>query len=162
MAAVSVNKLCLSFGPKQILEDISFSLEAGDRLGIVGPNGCGKTSLLNLLLGLIEPDSGSVYIAKDTSVGMLGQNDAFEGDGSTSVSEAMYAGFPELLSAEARLAELSEWLERHSSDHESDEFRSATAEFGSLNDSFIRGGGHWFRSRCRSILSKSGPEILSR
>ena len=156
MAVISVNRLCLSFGPKQILEDISFSLEAGDRLGIVGANGCGKTSLLKLLLGELEPDSGSVYIAKDTDIGTLGQNDAFEGDGSTSVSEAMYAGFPELLSAEARLAELSLWLERNSASHDTPEYRSATAEFSSLTDSFARGGGHWFRSRCRSILSKMG------
>ena len=51
MTILSVNGLSLSFGPKDILKDVSFALNENDRLGIVGANGCGKSTLLSLLLG---------------------------------------------------------------------------------------------------------------
>jgi zinc transport system ATP-binding protein len=62
MPAVSVEKLCVSYGGVRILSDVSFSLEEGDFLAIVGPNGGGKTTLVRALLKLTEHDSGSVNI----------------------------------------------------------------------------------------------------
>ena len=50
MTIISVNDLSLSFGPKDILKNVSFALNENDRLGIVGSNGCGKSTLLSLLL----------------------------------------------------------------------------------------------------------------
>ena len=64
MIAISVNDLTLRFGVKSVLEKISFSLEEGDKLGIIGVNGCGKSSLFKLILGEYEPDEGSVFISK--------------------------------------------------------------------------------------------------
>jgi len=158
MTVLSVNGISLSFGPKSILEDISFALDAQDKLGIVGPNGCGKTSLLKLLLGEEEADSGEVYIAKDRTVGVLGQAEAFEvsGDSGVTALEQMYLAFPELLNAEKRIAELSSWLERHPEEADTGKHRSITNEYSMLNDRFNRDGGHWFRGRCRSVLEKMG------
>ena len=78
MTIISVNDLSLSFGPKDILKNVSFALNENDRLGIVGSNGCGKSTLLSLLLGRTEPTSGSVYINQNTTVGILTQDSAFE------------------------------------------------------------------------------------
>lgn len=55
MTSISVNDLSLSFGIKPILEKVSFSLEEGDKLGIIGVNGCGKSTLFKLILGELEP-----------------------------------------------------------------------------------------------------------
>ena len=58
---LSVEDLNVSYGKHRVLEDISFSLDKGDYVGIVGPNGSGKTTLVRTLLGLIEADSGKIH-----------------------------------------------------------------------------------------------------
>ena len=60
MTIISVNDLSLSFGPKDILKNVSFALNENDRLGIVGSNGCGKSTLLSLLLGRTEPRAACI------------------------------------------------------------------------------------------------------
>ena len=64
MLAISINDLSLSFGTTPILQSVSFSLEENDKLGIIGVNGCGKSTLFRLILGEEEPTSGEVYISK--------------------------------------------------------------------------------------------------
>ena len=73
MTAISINNLSFSFGIKPILKNVSFSLEEGDKMGIIGVNGCGKSTLMSLILGELEPDEGNVYISKEKSVGVLTQ-----------------------------------------------------------------------------------------
>lgn len=77
MTVISVSRLTLNYGMRTVLENISFSLNENDRLGIVGVNGCGKTSLFRLILGEEIPDSGEVFIAKGKSIGVLAQDSAF-------------------------------------------------------------------------------------
>ena len=74
MIAISINRLGLSFGTNEIFRDISFALNEGDRLGIIGVNGCGKSSLFKIIMGEYTPDEGSIFIAKDKSVGILRQD----------------------------------------------------------------------------------------
>ena len=59
MSAKDINK---SYGTDVILEDVSFSVNKGDRIGIVGPNGAGKTTLLRIISGELEPTSGELFI----------------------------------------------------------------------------------------------------
>jgi zinc transport system ATP-binding protein len=59
---IVVDKLSFSYGKNQILENVSFSIEANQLIGIVGPNGGGKTTLLNLLLGFLKPSFGKIHL----------------------------------------------------------------------------------------------------
>ena len=154
MLSISINNLSLSFGDRVILDGVSFSLEESDKLGIIGVNGSGKTSLFKLITGEYEPTEGEVYISRDKSVGLLSQYGAFDGDGedTSSVLENMYNAFPELLRAEARLQELESLLENHEDKNHS----SYTNEYTALHEQFLRDGGLEFRGRCASILSKLG------
>ena len=68
MLAISINDLSLSYGVVPILEKVSFSLEENDKLGIIGVNGCGKSTLFSLILGEREPDEGDVFIARGKSI----------------------------------------------------------------------------------------------
>mgnify|MGYP003294163697 CR=1 FL=1 len=77
MIAISVNELTLRYGMRTVLENISFALNEEDKLGIVGINGCGKSSLFRLIMGEEECDSGEIYISKDKTVGILRQDGAF-------------------------------------------------------------------------------------
>ena len=155
MIAISVNNLTLRFGTTSILEKISFSLEENDKLGIIGANGSGKTSLFKLITGEYEAEEGEIYISKGKTVGILSQYGAFsEEDASegTTALEHMYAAFPALLAAEKRLSQLEILL----ADHTDAKHSIYTNEYMSLNDRFIRDGGLEFRGRCRSILQKLG------
>ena len=84
MTALSVNNLTLSYGMREILCDVSFAVNEDDRVGIVGVNGCGKTSLFRLISGEEIADSGEIYISKGKSIGVLTQDMAFRlPDGAT-------------------------------------------------------------------------------
>lgn len=159
MIALSTENLSLSFGTKKVLTGVSFSVDEYDRLGIIGSNGCGKSTLFKLILGEIEPDEGSVYISKEKTVGILRQDDAFaevSGDnGEATALEIMYNSFPHLLSAEKRLAELEAALEngKYPTGRSRD---SVVSEYTALNEKFIADGGLEFRGRCASTLAKMG------
>ncbi len=159
MIALSTENLSLSFGTNTILTGVSFSADECDRIGIIGANGCGKSTLFKLILGELEPDGGSIYISKDKSIGILRQDDAFcdfEGeDGEASALEVMYNSFPELLEAEKRLAALEAML-ADGNDTQGRSKESLVSEYTSLNERFIRDGGLEFRGRCASTLSKMG------
>ena len=158
MTAISVNNLSFSFGIKPILKNVSFSLEDGDKMGIIGVNGCGKSTLLGLILGELEPDEGNIYISKEKTVGVLTQDGAFEINElcGNSALEQMYAAFPELLRLEARLSVLERELEETEHDRDPEAHARLAAEFTDLNNKFISGGGLEFRGRAASILMKLG------
>jgi lipopolysaccharide export system ATP-binding protein len=59
---IRVEKISLSFGKRQILDNINFNVKSGEILGMLGPNGVGKSTLFNLIIGLIKPDFGSIII----------------------------------------------------------------------------------------------------
>ena len=59
-ALVSLNKISLAFGKRRILDEVSFNINEGEILGMLGPNGVGKSTIFNLITGQIKPDSGSI------------------------------------------------------------------------------------------------------
>ncbi len=162
MISISTSNLSYRIGVRDILTDVTFSLEDGDRLAIVGVNGSGKSTLMRLITGEYTPDDGAIYIAKDKTVGMLHQDDAFnilrEEDGSPvsdTVLGQMYAAFPELCRMEARLAQIESELHTATGDT----LTYLSAEFASLNARFAEEGGLHYKSRCRSFLTHLGfPE----
>ena len=158
MIAISIEKLTFGFGTRVILDNLNFSLDETDRLGIVGVNGCGKSTLFKLILGEYEADEGRIYISKDKTVGVLRQDDAFADfrfDGEEmSILEVMYRSFPELLRDEERLSALEAQMK--SGEYGGRSAESVASEYTSLNESFIARGGLEFRGRCRSTLKGMG------
>lgn len=157
MLAITVNNLGVSFGAKDLFKNISFALEENDKLGIIGTNGCGKSTLFKVILGELDATNGNVYIAKNKTIGILTQDCAFEVSdlvGKTAL-EQMYAAFPELIRMEEKLSLLEEQMsnEEHSDEHIrlSDEYHELYTKFSSL-------GGLDYKSRCASILLKMGFE----
>lgn len=70
--------LCKSIGSRTLFDSVSFSLHSGERLGLIGANGTGKTTLIRILAGLDEPDTGQVNLSKNIKAGYLGQSDIFD------------------------------------------------------------------------------------
>ena len=71
---VTISNLSKSFGIKRILDNVSLNISDGDRIGLVGENGCGKTTFCKILLGKELSDSGDVAIASDVEIGYLPQD----------------------------------------------------------------------------------------
>ncbi|MBQ9429124.1 MAG: ABC-F family ATP-binding cassette domain-containing protein [Clostridia bacterium] len=156
MIILSTTDLTLRFGTLTVLEKVSFSVNEGDRLGIIGVNGAGKSTLFRLITGEYEADSGAVYISKGKTVGLLSQNaDLTCESGGESALEHMYLAFPRLLQDEKRLAELETAIstEKNTS---SAAYENLTAEFSELHRAFAEAGGEYFRGKCKSILMRMG------
>ena len=83
----------VEFPTKTVLEGVSLGVDEGARIGVVGRNGDGKSTLLRLLAGMVEPDEGRVIRTRGVSVGVLGQADAL--DGADSVRRAVVGDAPE-------------------------------------------------------------------
>ena len=153
MIALSTQDLSLSFGTDIILKDVSFALNDGDRLGIIGVNGAGKTSLFRIISGQYSADSGAVYIQKGHTVGMLEQNpDLSALPGEMTCIEYMYTAFESLLSLEKEILRVEGQL----AGALGDDIMTLSTRLGELNTRFANEGGLEFRSRCRGMLLRLG------
>ncbi|MEC4015861.1 ABC-F family ATP-binding cassette domain-containing protein [Streptomyces sp. H27-D2] len=101
---ITLRGVSKGFGDRLLLDDVSFSARPGERLGIVGENGAGKSTMLRLLAGAIRPDDGEVSVLADGGSGYLGQTPELPPD--RTVQEAVDAALVELRTMERRLREL--------------------------------------------------------
>jgi ATP-binding cassette subfamily F protein 3 len=144
-------------GDLKILSGASLSVEAGEKIGLVGRNGAGKTTLLEILAGNLEADSGSVDRVGSARVGMTSQS-LYAGErGGVSVEEEIISAFVSLIEREKVLEELEARL---SEDPSSD----LLERYGRLQGEFERDGGYDYRARAASTLSGLGfaPEDWKR
>lgn len=99
-ALLSVNGLALSYGAQRLLDGVTFAIAPGEKAGLVGRNGCGKTSLLKILAGVQEADAGDLSLRRQIRVGYLPQE--FELDPNLTVRQNIEAGAADLLGWIAR------------------------------------------------------------
>ena len=155
MYVLTASEVGLAYGTDTVLEKVSFALEENARCGVIGVNGCGKSTLFKLITGDLEPTEGSVNIPKGKTVGILRQDDAFTAeDGNMTVTERMWRAFPEHLAAEARLAVLEPLLATGE--------EKVIREYTSLHERYVENGGLTYRSRSVSILAKLGFDEAAR
>ncbi|NOX71972.1 MAG: ABC transporter ATP-binding protein [Candidatus Micrarchaeota archaeon] len=77
---ITINNVSLSYNGHDILKDVTFNIKKGNFLGLIGPNGGGKTTLLKIILGLIKPTKGNVIVADDANIGYVPQFSNFDLD----------------------------------------------------------------------------------
>ncbi|PFG33354.1 ABC-F family ATP-binding cassette domain-containing protein [Sanguibacter antarcticus] len=106
MSLIRLHDVHVRYDNAQILREAFFRLEPGDRVGLIGKNGSGKTTLLKLVLGQVEPDSGTVTLDQGMKVGYFSQFS--ELDGEATITEVLDALFVEIKAIEAELASIDE------------------------------------------------------
>lgn len=151
MICISVSDISKSYGAATLLEHISFSLQTGDRLGIVGDNGAGKSTLLNIIAGKLEETSGTVSISHELTVGMLSQTPVI--DTTNTLYDEALSVFSDLIETERQLEELRLRAENGDID--------ASIKYPLLLDEFAANGGYEYRSRTRGILINLGFDEAS-
>lgn len=134
MTDISVNGLVKSFElGKNILDGLSFDIAEGERVGILGHNGCGKTTLFRILVGEIDYDEGSVSVASGKRMGLISQIPVYPPDWTT--EDVLRDAHRGLYAISARLEELATQME-------SDTSERLLAEYDRLSDDFRRMGGY--------------------
>ncbi len=103
MTLLSVSNVGVSFGADELFKNITFTVAEGERWGIIGRNGVGKTSIFNLITGTLRPTVGSVSRKPGLRHALLDQHRAFEG--ATTVWQAGAAAWREVIALEHRIAE---------------------------------------------------------
>ena len=73
MIEISLNKINKNYGFNSVLNDLSFDIKTNEKVALIGTNGCGKTTTLNLIMGKEIPDSGTINIRKESTIGYLEQ-----------------------------------------------------------------------------------------
>ncbi len=148
MSLIAAKDLSKSFGPIDLFSGVSFDIPRGSRLALVGANGCGKTTLLRMLVGLDDPSSGRISRAKSIRTGYLPQEAEFDMEGS--VWDACFLVFTDLISRQGEL----EKLEAEMSVAETRE--QALFRYGPLQHEFERRGGYNFHARIKQVLTGLG------
>jgi ATP-binding cassette subfamily F protein 3 len=144
-----VSKIGKLFGPDIILQDLSFKLEAREKVALVGRNGAGKTTLLKILAGHYQPDGGSVALARGAKVGYLRQEAPIE-EGLT-VLQAAESAVKHRLELQDRLAELEKVLEGSPTDADLE-------EYSLLHEHFLESEGYSAERDIKTVLERMGFE----
>ena len=152
MILLTLSNISKSFVMNRVLTDVSLTLPQYARMGIVGVNGCGKSTMFQIITGRLQPDEGTVSLMKGTTVGFLTQHADIESD--LTVTEELSRVFDDVKRMEARLRELeAEMAEKHADEQEMKRLSDAYAR---LTARFEDAGGYEWPSRIQGVLAGLG------
>lgn len=150
---LNIHNLSVSFGGEYLFEEITFRLGAGDRVGLIGKNGAGKSTMLKILAREMEPDSGQIAADKDLKIGFLKQDIDFV-EGRTVLDES-YQAFEEIKRLEKKLEEINHQLAERT-DYESDEYHQLMVDLNDVQHQYEIHGGYNYQGETERILQGLG------
>lgn len=146
---LNIHNLSVSFGGTFLFEEVTFRLGAGDRVGLVGKNGAGKSTMLKILAGDFKPDSGSIATEKEIKMGFLRQDIDF--DKGRTVLEEAYQAFEEIKRTELRIEEINHQLATRT-DYESQSYSELIDELSDVTHHYEVLGGYNYVGDTEKIL----------
>jgi ATP-binding cassette subfamily F protein 3 len=155
MSVVTLSDIHVAFGPEVVLDRLDLRLHRGEKVGMVGANGSGKSTILRLIVGEIEPDMGKVSKRKSLNIGYLSQETTFGGN--RTVIEEMHAGVGHLLKLQREIHAVSGEMESLAGS----ELQAMMKRYDRLCHDFEIAGGYEYEIRIRRTLAGLGfePEL---
>ena len=154
MIILSCNNLTKSFGVESILENISFTVNEGDKIGVIGVNGTGKTTLFKIISGIYGYDSGEIYTSKDCEIGYLEQNTNFYSD-NTIFTEVLEV-FSDLIKMEEDLRKMECEISDKSSETNSPDLQKLMDNYSHKLELFQNSNGYGYKSEAKGVLKGLG------
>ena len=145
MAVLSLSKLSMAFGERTLFEDMSFEVESRDKVGLIGRNGVGKTTLFKIICGELEPTQGVVAGERGLNIGYMEQHACSQGN--RSIYDELESVFTELMQMEHEIEKITVTIEQSSGD-----LTELIARQAELIERFERDGGLTYKSRTRAAL----------
>ncbi len=150
---LNIHNLSVSFQGEYLFEEITYRLNAGDRVGLVGKNGAGKSTMLRIISGEQEYDTGAIAKEKEIKIGFLKQDiDFIEG---RTVLEESYEAFSEIKTLEAQLEEINTQLAERT-DYESDSYNQLMIDLNEVQHQYEIHGGYNYQGDTERILQGLG------
>ncbi|WP_318310345.1 ABC-F family ATP-binding cassette domain-containing protein [Flagellimonas crocea] len=146
---LNVHNLSVAFGGEYLFEEISFRLNGGDRVGLIGKNGAGKSTMLKLLAKEMPLDQGAIATEKNIKIGFLKQDIDFE-EGRT-VLEESYQAFSEIKAMELKLDEINTALAERT-DYESDGYHQLMVDLNDVTHRYEILGGYNYQGDTEKVL----------
>jgi ATP-binding cassette, subfamily F, member 3 len=153
MSVLTLKDIDKAFGAEKILSGLSLILDPGDRAGLIGRNGTGKTTLFGIISGRSKPDGGQIAAMRGLSIGYLEQESSHKA-GVTLLDE-MLSSRPEVLKLKHKLDETSHEVERLA-ESSGDAYDKALASYGAMLDEFERTGGYAYDNMVEGTLRGLG------
>ena len=159
MILISVQDIEKGVGAHEVLKGVSFSLQEGEKMGLVGVNGCGKTTLMRIITGEMEADKGMIHRNKDLRIGYLAQVDDIAL--TDTVWQALLRVFENEIAMEKRLRDLEQQMENNS---DSELAMKLTADYQRLLDRFNEAEGYAYEGKMLGVLNGLGlkPDMHDR
>ncbi len=154
MIVLSCSNISKSYGINSILENISFTIEDGDKIGLIGLNGSGKTTLFNILAGESLNDSGNIYVQKDLKIGYLKQHTNIESN--FTVFDECLEVFKPLIEMEKVLRNLEQKISLEGNNGHSKKLDNLLNEYSFLLEEFNNQNGYGYISEIKGVLKGLG------
>ena len=159
MIEININKAKRNFGFKKVLDGFDFEANTGDRIGLIGPNGCGKTTLFKIIAGEEKLDSGTISVRKGASAGLLSQIPPKVSD-DLLVKDVLLKNFEKVFNIEKKMRE----DEKNFANLSSKELDKALKSYGRLQDEFQALGGYEIGEKISRVCGgfKISDDMLNR
>ena len=154
MIVLSCSNISKAYVVDEILKDISFTVEYGDKIGIIGLNGSGKTTLFNILAGETPKDKGEIYIQKDLTIGYLKQHTEIASN--NTIFEECLQVFEPLIQMEREIRRLEEEIATEGANGETEKLNQLMKQYSHLLEEFQNLNGYGFKSEIKGVLKGLG------
>ena len=149
---VTLNNVCKGFAGQEVLKNINLSIQENDRIGLLGVNGVGKTTLLNIITGTLPCDTGEVSVKRDLSIGYLRQNEALRLE--NTLQEEIEDAIKEVYSLRAQMRENEQKIA--AANPQSAEYQSLTKTYEQLSNAYEALDGYHADVRVQTVLNGLG------
>ena len=149
---INATDLTFGYAGETLLKNLCFTLNEGDRVGLIGPNGEGKTTLIRLMLGELFPDSGELFKKSGIRIGYLAQNGGYDS------YNTVWQEMQEIFAEDRRLLDALRLVETDISNatEGSEEYHRLSARYESLNKQIAARDSYQYEVKIRSVLGGMG------